>query len=59
MFIATMLLESGANIKDIQERHDHSKSSITMDVYSHATNKISNDSVNIFENMLKINLPTT
>lgn len=56
---ATMLLEAGANIKDIQERLGHSKSSITMDVYSHVTKKMSNDSVNIFENMLKINLPTT
>ncbi len=54
-----MLLEAGANIKDIQERLGHSKSSITMDVYSHATKKMSNDSVNIFENMIKVNLPTT
>lgn len=56
---ATMWLEASANIKDIQERLGHSKSSITMDVYSHVTKKMSNDSVNIFENMIKINLPTT
>ena len=56
---ATMLLEAGANIKDIQERLGHSKSSFTMDVYYHVTKKMSNDSVNVFENMLKINLPTT
>lgn len=46
---ATMLLEAGANIKAIQERLGHSKSSITMDVYSHATKKMTNESVNIFE----------
>lgn len=56
---ATMLLEAGANIKDIQERLGHSKSSITMDTYSHVTKKMSNDSVNIFENIVKTNLPTS
>lgn len=56
---ATMLLEAGANIKDIQDRLGHSKSSITLDVYSHVTKKMSNDSVNIFEGILSIKLPTT
>ncbi|GEA30286.1 tyrosine-type recombinase/integrase [Clostridium diolis] len=55
---ATMLLEAGANIKDIQERLGHSTSSITMDVYSHVTNKMSNNSVNIFENIISMQLPT-
>ena len=55
---ATMLLEAGANIKDIQERLGHSTSSITMDVYSHVTNNMSNNSVNIFENIISMQLPT-
>lgn len=54
-----MLSEAGANIKDIQQRLGHSKSSITLDVYSHVTKKMSNDSVNIFEGILNIKLPTT
>lgn len=49
---ATMLLESGANIKDIQERLGHSKLATTMDTYSHVTNKMKNDTVNILENIL-------
>lgn len=36
---ATMLLEAGANIKDIQRRLGHSKLSTTMDTYSHVTQK--------------------
>jgi len=49
---ATMLLEAGANIKDIQTRLGHSKISTTMDTYSHVTNKMKKDSINIFENIL-------
>jgi len=56
---ATMLLEAEANIKDIQERLGHSKSSITMDVYSHVTKKMSNDTVNLFETIINTKLPTT
>ena len=49
---ATMLLEAGANIKDIQIRLGHSKIATTMDTYSHVTAKMKNDSVNIFENII-------
>lgn len=49
---ATMLLEAGANIKDIQVRLGHSKLSTTMDTYSHVTTKLKQDSVNIFENAI-------
>ena len=49
---ATMLLESGANIKDIQERLGHSKLATTMDTYSHVTKKMKNDTVNILENII-------
>jgi integrase len=50
---ATMLLESNANIKDIQHRLGHSRLSTTMDIYSHVTKQISENTVDIFENMLK------
>ncbi|MBN1039061.1 site-specific integrase [Clostridium botulinum] len=49
---ATMLLEGGANIKDIQDRLGHSKFSTTMDLYSHVTAKMQNSTVNILENIL-------
>lgn len=52
---ATMLLEAGANIKDIQKRLGHSKLATTMDTYSHVTKKMSNESVDIFESLLKEN----
>ena len=34
---ATMLMENGAKVKDIQARLDHSRSAITIDTYSHLT----------------------
>ncbi|KZL93996.1 tyrosine recombinase XerC [Clostridium magnum DSM 2767] len=49
---ATMLLESGANIKDIQHRLGHSKLATTMDTYSHITNKLRQDSVDILESIV-------
>lgn len=50
---ATMLLEAGANFKDIQKRLRHSRLATTMDTYSHVTKKLSQSTVNIFENLLK------
>ena len=50
---ATMLIEHGANLKDVQTRLGHSKLSTTMDTYAHATKKMSTDSVDIFEKVLK------
>ncbi|MCY6371249.1 site-specific integrase [Clostridium ganghwense] len=49
---ATMLLESGANIKDIQHRLGHSQLSTTMDTYSHITDKLKQDSVDKFESII-------
>ncbi|MCI9976342.1 site-specific integrase [Clostridioides difficile] len=46
---ATLLLENGANIKDIQNRLGHSQLSTTMDTYSHVTEKMKNETVDIFE----------
>lgn len=52
---ATLLLENGANPKDIQCRLGHSNLSTTMDTYSHVTEKMKMDTVNIFESV-NINL---
>ncbi|WP_158072876.1 tyrosine-type recombinase/integrase, partial [Clostridium haemolyticum] len=49
---ATMMLEAGANIKDIQHRLGHSKLSTTMDTYSHVTNKLTQTSVDLFESVI-------
>lgn len=49
---ATMLLEAGANIKDIQRRLGHSKISTTLDTYSHVTKKMKNNTINILENII-------
>jgi integrase len=49
---ATILLEADANIKDFQKRLGHSKLATTMDTYSHVTDKMNQDSVNIFEGVL-------
>ncbi len=48
---ATLLLENGANIKDIQNRLGHSQLSTTMDTYSHVTDKMKNETVDIFEKL--------
>ena len=50
---ATLLLEAGANIVDVSKRLGHNNTSITLDVYSHATKKMTADTVNLFEKILK------
>ncbi|WP_428864368.1 site-specific integrase [Clostridium sediminicola] len=42
---ATMLLEADVPMKEIQERLGHSESSTTMDIYSHVTTNMKEDSV--------------
>jgi len=49
---ATLLLEQGAPIKDIQARFGHSRSGITLDTYSHLTDKMKNQTVDIFEKLM-------
>ncbi len=49
---ATMLLEAGANFKDIQKRLGHAKLATTMDTYSHVTQKMKDDTVDIFESLV-------
>jgi ATP-dependent helicase/nuclease subunit A len=46
---ATILLERGANYKDIQERLGHSKLATTMDTYAHLTDRLKLDSVKRLE----------
>lgn len=50
---ATMLMENGAKVKDIQARLGHSRSAITIDTYSHLTQKMQNESVDIFEQAMR------
>ena len=47
-----MLLEAGANIKDIQKRLGHSRLATTMDTYSHVTEKMKLNTVDIFESLV-------
>ncbi|HHY26445.1 MAG TPA: site-specific integrase [Desulfitobacterium dehalogenans] len=46
---ATTLIENGANMKDVQKRLGHTRLSTTMDTYTHPTEKMANDTVEIFE----------
>lgn len=50
---ATTLIENGANIKDVQERLGHSKIETTLDTYTHVTDKMTNETVDIFEKASK------
>lgn len=54
---ATILIENGANVKDVQERLGHSKIATTMDTYTHNTEKMKDQTVSIFESVLN-DLPT-
>jgi integrase len=56
---ATILIESGANMKDVQVRLGHSRIATTMDTYVEATKSMSKETVNIFEKAVNHDLPTT
>lgn len=45
----TLLIESGANIKNVQTRLGHTNIETTLKTYVHDTKKIANQSVNLFE----------
>lgn len=49
---ATLLLEQNAPIKEIQARLGHSRSGITLDTYSHLTDKMKSQTVDIFEQLM-------
>lgn len=46
---ATTLIENGANIKDVQERLGHCNIETTLNTYTHNTDYLRNQSVEIFE----------
>lgn len=50
---ASLLIEGGANIKDVQKRLGHTSLSTTMDIYSHVTENMKNQTVEIFEQIIK------
>lgn len=52
---ATMLIENGAKMKDVQDRLGHSRISTTMDIYAHVTQKTKKETVAIFENFIQDN----
>lgn len=52
---ATTLIENGAEIKDVQIRLGHAHIGTTYDTYVHHTEKMSNNSVEIFENAVNQN----
>ena len=55
---ATILIENGANIKDVQTRLGHANIETTLGTYTHATEKMAEQSVEIFENAVNHDLPT-
>lgn len=48
---ATTLIENGANIKDVQARLGHANIETTLGTYTHPTEKMAEQSVEIFEKM--------
>lgn len=49
---ATLLIENGAKMKDVQIRLGHSRLSTTMDTYTHTTDEMSLETVQIFEKIV-------
>ena len=49
---ATILIENGAIMKDVQERLGHTDIRITMNTYAHVTKKMKKQTVDIFENAI-------
>lgn len=45
-----MLIENGANIKDVQKRLGHADINTTLQVYTHATEKMAERSVEMLSN---------
>lgn len=52
---ATRLLEAGANPKDVQVRLGHKNIETTLQVYTHTTEKMENETASIFNNINILN----
>ena len=50
---ATILIENGANVKDVQERLGHTSIETTMNTYVHNTEHIRKESIDIFERAIQ------
>jgi integrase len=51
---ATLLIESGANVKNVQARLGHSNIQTTLQTYVHNTDKMAEQSVELFEQITKM-----
>jgi integrase len=52
---ATLMLEAGASLKEVQERLGHSSIKITGDIYAHVTPRIKEKSAQKFSEYMKMN----
>lgn len=50
---ATLLIQNGANIKDVQTRLGHASIETTLDTYTHSTEESSSNTVDLFEKISK------
>jgi len=52
------LIENGASPKNVQDRLGHARIETTLGTYAHSTEKMAEQSVDIFEKAVNPNLPT-
>jgi integrase len=55
---ATILIESGANVKDVQTRLGHTNIQTTLQTYVHDTEAMASQSVDIFETATRQDRPS-
>lgn len=49
----SMLLEAGANPKDVQHRLGHKNINVTMQIYTHVTKKMQDNTIKILDSIFK------